>query len=71
MKCTDIRRESCMVDLSPVFQSSSSIPRLAWGVIVQGLIRIVRMALEIPVASKLGTPDILPPKPHAVGSNNL
>ena len=63
-----------MVDSSPVFphsKSTFSIPRLAWGVIVQGFIRIVRMALEIPVASKLGTPRYFAPKPHAIGSHNL
>ena len=60
-----------MVDSSPVFphsKSSFSTPRLAWGVIVQGFIRIVRMALEIP---KLGTPRYFAPKPHAIGSHNL
>ena len=39
-----------MVDSNPVFphsKSSFSISRLVWGVIVQGFIRIVRMALEI------------------------
>ena len=54
-----------MVDSSPVFphsKSSFSIPRLAWGVIVQGFIRIVRMVLEIPVASKLGTPRYFAPQ---------
>ena len=59
---------------SPVFshsKSSSSIPRLAWGVIVQGFIRIIKMALEIPVASMLGTPRYFTPKPHAIGSHNL
>ena len=63
-----------MVDSSPVFshsKSSSSIPKLAWDVIVQGFIRIIRMALEIPVASKLGTPRYFVPKPHAIGSHNL
>ena len=29
------------------------------------------MALEIPVASKLGTPRYFAPKPHAIGSHNL
>ena len=29
------------------------------------------MALEIPVASKLGTPRNFVPKPHAIGSCNL
>ena len=29
------------------------------------------MALEIPVASKLGTPRYFTPKPHAIGSHNL
>ena len=63
-----------MVDSNPVFpysKSSSSIPRLAWGVIVQGFIRIVRMALEIPVVSKLGTPRYFSPKTHVIGSHNL
>ena len=63
-----------MVDSSPVFphsKSSFSIPKLAWGVIVQGFIRIVRMALEIPVASKLGTSRYFVLKPHAIGSYNL
>ena len=46
---------------SPVFlipKSNSSISRLTWGVIAQGFIRIVRLALEIP---NLGTLGILPP----------
>ena len=63
-----------MVDSSPVFphsKSSFSIPRLAWGVIVQGFIRIARMALKIPVASKLGTPRYFAPKPHAIWSHKL
>ena len=63
-----------MVDSSSVFshsKSSFSIPRLVWGVIVQGFIRIVRMALEIPMASKLGTPRYFAPKPQAIGSHNL
>ena len=63
-----------MVDSDPVFphsKSSSSIPRLAWGVIVQGFIRIVGMALAIPVTSNLGTPRCYAPKPHAIGSHNL
>ena len=30
-----------------------------------------KAALEIPVASKLGTPRYLAPKPHAIGSHNL
>ena len=58
-----------MVDSSPVFphsKSSFSIPRLAWGVI-----RTVRMALEIPVASKLRTTRYFGPKPHVIGSHNL
>ena len=46
------RRETCVVDLSPVF----SILRIAKDVIVQGVIWIVKIALEIPVASKLGNP---------------
>ena len=57
-----------MVDSSSVFshsKSSSFIPRLAWGVIVQGFIRIIRMALEIPVASKLG---ISPPSLMQLGA---
>ena len=52
-------------------KSSSSIPRLALGVIVQGFIRIVRMTLEIPVDLKLGTAGYFAPKHHAIGSHNL
>ena len=38
-------------------KSSSSIPRLAWGVIVQGFIKTVRMTLEIPRGFKVGNPQ--------------
>ena len=31
----------------------------------------ISMALEIPVASNLGTPRYFAPKPHAIGSHNL
>ena len=49
-----------MEDLNPVFRIPKVAIRLAWGVIVQGFIKIVRMALEIPMASNSETPGILP-----------
>ena len=37
----------------------------------KGYIAFLYMALEISVASKLGTPRYFAPKPHAIGSHNL